>query len=77
MLQTTKVILRPGDNTTAQAAVQQEWEITHKLLFQLNETTGPGPMETMYLYIRSFWRIKLETITAEAVSAALLSLLTM
>jgi hypothetical protein len=36
-----KVILRPGDNTTAQAAVQQRMKIT-QLLFQLNETTGTG-----------------------------------
>jgi hypothetical protein len=37
-----KVILRPGDNTTAQAAVQQKNEDYTQLLFQLNETTGTG-----------------------------------
>jgi hypothetical protein len=47
-----KVILRPGDNTTAQAAATKNEDT--QPLFQLNETTGTKPMETMYLYIRSF-----------------------
>jgi hypothetical protein len=34
-----KVILRPGDNTTAQAAATKNEDYT-QLLFQLNETTG-------------------------------------
>jgi hypothetical protein len=37
-----KVILRPGDNTTAQAAVQKRMKIT-QLLFQLNETRNRNP----------------------------------
>jgi hypothetical protein len=49
-----KVILRPGDNTTAQAAVQQRMKITHNCCFNLTRLQEPGPMETMYLYIRSF-----------------------
>jgi hypothetical protein len=36
-----KVILRPGDNTTAQAAATKNEDYT-QLLFQLNETTGTG-----------------------------------
>jgi hypothetical protein len=74
-----KVILRPGDNTTAQAAVQQKNEDYTQLLFQLNETTGTGAHgNNVFIHSQLLVTDQIrDAITAEAVSAALLSLLTM
>jgi hypothetical protein len=65
-----KVILRPGDNTTAQA-VQQKNEDYTTCCFNLTRLQEPGPMETMYLYIQLLVTDQIrDAITAEAVSAA-------
>jgi hypothetical protein len=62
-----KVILRPGDNTTAQAAVQQKNE-DYTCCFNLTRLQEPGPMETMYSQL--LVTDQRDAITAEAVSAA-------
>jgi hypothetical protein len=46
----TVVVLRPGDNTLAGAAVQPKNEDYAQILFSLNETTGTSAQETIYLY---------------------------
>jgi hypothetical protein len=67
-----KVILRPGDNTTAQAAVQQKNEDYTQLLFQLNETTGTGAHgNNVFIHSQLLVTDQIrDAITAEAVSAA-------
>jgi hypothetical protein len=65
-----KVILRPGDNTTAQA-VQQKNEDYTQLLFQLNETTGTGAHgNNVFIHSALVTDQIRDAITAEAVSAA-------
>jgi hypothetical protein len=66
-----KVILRPGDNTTAQAAVQKNEDYT-QLLFQLNETTGTGAHgNNVFIHSQLLVTDQIrDAITAEAVSAA-------
>jgi hypothetical protein len=66
-----KVILRPGDNTTAQAAVQQKNEDYTQLLFQLNETTGTAHGNNVFIHSQLLVTDQIrDAITAEAVSAA-------
>jgi hypothetical protein len=69
-IQTTRWY-KAWNNTTAQAAVQNE-ELHHQLLFQLNETTGTrdhGNNVFIHLQLLVTDQIR-DAITAEAVSAA-------
>jgi hypothetical protein len=78
LLQTTKVILRPGDNTTTQAAVQQKNEDYTQPLFQLNETTGTGAHgNNVFIHSQLLVTDQIRDAIAEAVSAAFANLLTM
>jgi hypothetical protein len=65
------------ENTTVQAKCKRREDYTQPL-FQLNETTGTKPWkQCIYTFAALVTDQIRDAITAEAVSAALLSLLTM
>jgi hypothetical protein len=66
-----KVILRPGDNTTAQAAVQQRMKITHNCCFNLTRPGTGAHGNNVFIHSQLLVTDQIrDAITAEAVSAA-------
>jgi hypothetical protein len=72
LLKGTVVVLRPGDNTLAAAAVQPKNEDYAQILFSLNETTGTSAQgNNIFIHSQILVTDQIrDAITAEAVTAA-------